>query len=322
MAPLHALLRNLRACLGIDYDPLTVETRAAVHTSAMDEPREREDLLALADLSLAEYLRYLARYGGAIAEEDGLLLFAGAHRQPNPYRNGALRLSDAVSPDDVVRLADRFFGPRKSGYALWAREHGDGDLERMAQQTGLHELERLPELVLEQLPVYVPPPDGVEIRRAADARTRADYLDLVADAWGMASMPREVAAKVFFDPDSLDVPNVAAFVAYYDDMPLSAAMTLVTHEVALGCQAATIRRPKPGQRLPRSGPAGERRGLAQSCLWAALELSYGELGARLSLCQTSGLGAPVWLGLGYRPFTHYARYLVPTRPAGAAAAAR
>jgi len=306
----------------IHYDPVTVETRAAVHTSATDEPRGQEDLLALADLTLAEYLRYLARYGGAIEEEDGLLLFAGAHRQPNPYRNGALRLNQALGSRDVLRMADRFFGARKSGYALWAREHGDGDLERTAAQGGLHELERLPELVLEQLPEYVPPPDGVEIRRAGDARTREDYLDLVADAWGMASMPREVAAKVFFDPDSLDVPNVAAFVAYYDGMPLSAAMTLVTHEVALGCQAATIRRPKPGQRLPRSGAPGEHRGLAQSCLWAALELSYGELGARLSLCQTSGLGAPVWLGLGYRPFTTYARYLVPARPAGTAPAAR
>jgi hypothetical protein len=129
-------------------------------------------------------------------------------------------------------------------------------------------------------------------------------------------MPRDVAAKVFFDPDSLADGRVAAFVAYYDGQPLSAAMTLVTHGVALGCQAATLRRPRPGQRLPRSGRPGGHRGLAQSCLWSALELSFGELGARLSLCQTSNLGAPVWLGLGYRPVTSYARYVVPIRPAG------
>jgi hypothetical protein len=300
-----------------------VDTRAtAVHTPAKDGPRERKDLLVLADLTLAEYLRYLARFGGAVAEEDGLLLFAGAHRQPNPYRNGALRVSDAVSPETALRLAERFFGPRRSGYALWAREHGDDDLERTATESGLHELERLPELVLEGLPSYIPPPEGVEIRRAEDARTREDYLDLVADAWGMGSMPRAVAAQVFFDPDSLDVENVAAFVAYYEDMPLSAAMAHVSHGVALGCQAATIRRPKPGQRLPRAGAPGERRGLAQSCLWSALELSYGRLGAQLSLCQTSGLGAPVWIGLGYRPFTTYARYLVPARPAGSVAPSR
>lgn len=296
-----------------------VDTRAAAaRGSAMDELRGRDDLLLLADLTLAEYLRYLARYGGAILEEDGLLLFAGAHRQPNPYRNGALRLDNALGASEVLVRADAFFGARKSGYALWAREHGDAELERSALNAGLQELERLPELVLDELPSYLSPPDGVEIRRAVDQRAREDYLALVADAWGMGAMPRDVAAQVFFDPDSLDVPNVAAFVAYYEDMPLSAAMTLVAHEVALGCQAATIRRPRPGQRLPRPGRPGERRGLAQSCLWAALQYSYAELGARLSLCQTSGLGAPVWLGLGYRPFTSYARYLMPLRPGGVA----
>jgi hypothetical protein len=286
----------------------------------MDEPGTRDDLLVLADRTLAEYLRYLARYGGAVREEDGLLLFAGAHRQPNPYRNGALRLDTTLSAEEAIRRAESFFAARRSGFALWAREHGDADLDAAATAAGLRELERIPELALAELPAYVPPPDGVELRRAHDAQTREDYLALVADAWGMSTMPRDVAARVFFDPDSLNVPNVAAFVAYYDGLPLSAAMTHVSHEVALGCQAATIRRPKKGQRLPRPGPPGERRGLAESCLWAALELSFAELGTRLSLCQTSNLGAPVWQALGYRPFTSYARYMVPapqSRPAPA-----
>lgn len=278
---------------------------------ASDPGGGADQLLALADLTLAEYLRYLAEYGGAWVEEDGLLLFAGAHRQPNPYRNGALRLDGRVGGPDLLERAGRFFAARRSGYALWTREHGDGELEQVAQARGLRALERLPELVMEALPEYLPPPEGVEIRRAADRATREDYLGLVADAWGMGTMPREVAAKVFFDPDSLADPRVAAFVAYYDGHPLSAAMTLVAHGVALGCQAATRRRPASGQKLPRPGPPGERRGLAQSCLWAALELSFGALGARLSLCQTSSLGAPVWLGLGYRPVTHYGRYVVP-----------
>jgi hypothetical protein len=286
----------------------------------MSEPATaltREELLGLADASLAEYLRYLARYGGAVEEQDGLLLFAGAHRQPNPYRNGALRLDATLDAGEVLRRADRFFGERRSGYALWAREHADAELDRAAAAGGLRELERLPELALEGLPEYLPPPAGVELRRAEDPATREDYLALVADAWGMGDMPREVAARVFFEPDSLDEPNVAAFVAYFEDRPLSAAMTLVAHDVALGCQAATIRRLERGQKLPRRGRPGTDRGLAESCLWAALELSYEQLGARISLCQTSQLGAPVWLGLGYRPFTSYARHLVPVAAPGA-----
>jgi hypothetical protein len=289
-----------------------VERReAAVHTPATDGLRDRDDLLVLADLTLAKYLRYLAAYGGAVAEQDGLLLFAGAHRQPNPYRNGVLRLDGSLEAERVLSLAEDFFGERQSGYALWARAHGDEDLRQLAARAELRELERLPELALEGLPEYLPPPEGVQIRRADTARAREDYLGLVADAWGMGSMPRAVAAQVFFDPSSLAAPQVAAYVAYYEGMPLSAAMTFVTDEVALGCQAATIRRPRAGQKLPRSRPPGEQRGLAQSCLWEALRFSYEQLGARLSLCQTSSLGAPAWLGLGYRPFTAYERYLVP-----------
>jgi hypothetical protein len=265
-----------------------------------------QELLQLADLSLAEFLRHLARYGGAIHEEDGLLLFAGAHPEPNPYRNGVLRLDHRLAASEVLRRADEFFAGRRSGYVVWAREHAAADLDALALGSRMVELERLRELVLDELPPEVAAPDGVEVRRAVDRQTRRDYLRVVASAWGMAAVPLELAARVFFDPHSGDPPNVAAFVAYYDGVPLSGAMTFLTHGVALGCQAATV-------------PAGERRGLAESCLWEALRVSFDELGARRSLCQTTVLAAPVWHRLGYVPFTSYARYLVPPQLARAAA---
>jgi hypothetical protein len=271
------------------------------------------ELLRLADLSLAEFLRHLARHGGAILEEEGVLLFAGAHRQPNPYRNGVIRLDGRLSAEEVVRRADAFFAARQSSYAVWTREHGDGELDALASRTATRDLERLPELVLEELPEDLGAPEGVELRRASDAQTREDYVRVVADGWGFGSMPLELATKVFFAPESVDAPNVVAFVAYYDGEPLSGVMTLVSHGVALGCQAATIRRPKPGQRLPQRGRG--RRGLAESCLYAALQVSFGELGARLSLCQTSKAGEPVWRKFGYRPLTSYGRYLMTPRSA-------
>ncbi len=256
-------------------------------------------LLRLADLSLAEFLRHLARYGGSILEEDGLLLFAGAHTQPNPYRNGLLRLDDQLPADEVVRRADRFFAARKSGYVVWTREHGDAELEAMVSEAAVRDLERLPELVLDELPPDRGAPAGVELRAADDPQVRDDYVRVVADAWGFGAMPLELAAKIFFAPDSLDAPNVVAFVAYYDDLPLSGAMALISHGVALGCQAATIRRPKPGQRLPRPEPGV--RGLAESCLYASLQAAFEEHGVARSLCQTSAAGEPVWRKFGYRP---------------------
>lgn len=274
--------------------------------------RSARELEALADLTLAEYLRYLAAYGGTVQEADGMMLFAGPHRQPNPYRNGVLRLDATLPADEIVARASAFFGARMRSYALWVRGHGDEDLERFARCAGFRALERLPELWLGELPPHLQPPDGVELRQATDRATREDYLALVANAWGMSGMPRDVAARVFFDPQSLAVPNVVGYVAYYEGRAVSAAMTHVTHGAALACQGATIRRPAPGQRLPLPGPPGTTRSLAASCLCAALKLSFEELGATISVGQTSSLGAPVWLDLGYREFTSYARYLIPT----------
>ena len=274
------------------------------------------DPTTLADLTLAEFVRHLTRSGtaGAIHEEDGLLLFAGDHPQPNPYRNGALRLDDRLPAGEVIARATEFFTARGRGFALWASDHGAADLAFEAEARGLAPLETLPEMILERLPENLPLPDGVELREAADDETRRDYIQVVAQAWGMAGMSNELAAQVFFSTASVDAPNVAAFVAYLDGAPVSGAMTLVTHGVALGCQAATVRR-LPARPRSASVPLSRRRGLADGCLCAALELSYAELGARSSLCQTSSLGAPVWRRLGYEPFTSYRRFFVPpSRP--------
>ncbi len=272
------------------------------------------ELLRLADLSLAEFLRHLARYGGAIYEEDGLLLFAGAHSQPNPYRNGLLRLGDQLPAAEVVRRADEFFSVRRSGYVVWTREHGDAELEALVAGWAVRDLERLPELVLDELPAELPAPDGVELRRAVDprdaARLPADRLRCV----GLRLDAARAGGQGVLRSRERRRRKRLAFVAYSTGMPLSGAMTLVTHGVALGCQAATIRRPKPGQRLPRPDP--QARGLAESCLFASLQVAFQELGASRSLCQTSAAGEPVWLKFGYRPLTSYGRYL--SMPAGRA----
>ena len=289
-----------------------IESRKRYAAEAELSSESRSRLARLADLTLAEFARHLTRWGesGTILEEDGLLLFAGAHSQPNPYRNGALRLDPALPAADVVTRATAFFSERSRGFALWASDHADSDVQREAEARALAPLETLPELVLDGLPEPLPLPEGVEVRAAMDEQTRRDYVRVVAEAWGMAGMPDELASRVFFSTASVEGPNVAAFVAYLDGHPVSGAMTLVTHGVALGCQAATVRRlPVPPRRT--AGPPSRRRGLADACLCAALEKSYTELGARISLCQTSSLGEPIWRRLGYLPFTAYRRYFVP-----------
>jgi hypothetical protein len=262
--------------------------------------RDRDELLRLADLTLAEFFRQFARYGpgSTILEEDGLVLFAGSHAQPNPFRNGAIRLDDRLGAAEALERAERFFAPLKRSFVFWVREQ-ESDLDALCRARGMELVEPngLPELYLEGPPPPVKPlPDNVVLRRTNDPEVRRDYVDVVAGGWGMEGIGTELASRIFFHPDSMGDPNVVAFVAYVDGKPASGCMALLSHGIAVGGNGATA-------------PWARRRGLAEMCYAASLEIAYERFGIRGSVCQSSPSGAGVWTRMGYKPLTHYMRYI-------------
>src|SRR6266480_7064350 len=90
-----------------------------------------DELTEASDRSLAEFLAHVARTssGGAVRQDDGMLLFAGGHNYPGAYTNGVMRLSADVAPARLLARADDFFGPLRRGYVVWVRDHADGDLK-------------------------------------------------------------------------------------------------------------------------------------------------------------------------------------------------
>lgn len=263
--------------------------------------RDQEELLRYADLTLAEFFRQLTRYGDGcrLEERDGLLLFAGSHPQPNPYRNGAIRLDRRLDAATALERARAFFSPLNRSFVFWVRQ-GNDDLDKVCRAQGfeLVEPEGLPEMALEGPPTPVPPlPEGTVLRRASDPDVRRDYVDVVAEGWGMEGVEHDVASAIFFHPDSVADPNVMAFVAYVDGKPASGSMALLTNGIAVGGQGATV-------------PWARRRGLAEACYAACLEAAYRDFGIRGSVCQSSPSGQGVWEGMGYRQITRYMRYLV------------
>jgi hypothetical protein len=102
-------------------------------------------------LTLAEFFRWFARYGPGshIVDEDGLVLFAGSHGQPNPFRNGAIRLDSRLDAEESLARAQRFFSPLKRSYVIWVRE-GESDLDALCRSHGMElvEPDRLPEFYL------------------------------------------------------------------------------------------------------------------------------------------------------------------------------
>lgn len=262
--------------------------------------RSRAELLRYADLTLAEFFRQLARYGNGsrIVEEDGLVLFAGSHGQPNPFRNGAIRLDDRLSATDALARAQQFFAPLKRSYVFWVRE-SDTDLNALCRSRGMElvEPDGLPELFLEGPPPPLKPlPENIVLRRTTDPTVRRDYVDIVAEGWGMGGVEHELASEIFFHPDSMGDPNVIAFVAYVDGRPASGCMALLAYGIAVGGNGATV-------------SWARRRGLAEACYAACLQVAYGDFGIRGSVCQSSPSGAGVWARMGYQPLTHYMRYI-------------
>jgi hypothetical protein len=262
--------------------------------------RDRDELLRFADLTLAEFFRQLARHGtgSRIVEEDGLVLFAGSHGQPNPFRNGAFRLDHRLSAAEALARAQRFFAPLNRSYVFWMRE-SDGDLDALCRSRGMElvEPDGLPELFLEGPPPPPKPlPDNVVLRRTTDPDVCRDYVDVVAEGWGMGGISNELASQIFFHPDSMADPNVIAYVAYVDGRPASGCMALLAYGIAVGGNGATV-------------PWARRRGLAEACYGACLQVAYHEFGIRGSVCQSSPSGAGVWARMGYQPLTHYMRYI-------------
>jgi len=267
--------------------------------------RDRTELLRYGDLTLTEFFRQLARYGkgGRVEEGDGLVLFAGSHSHPNPFRNGAIRLDHRLDATEALERAKEFFAPFNRSFVFWVRE-SDPDLDELCRTSGLQlvEPDGLPELMLEGPPPELKPLDeGIVVRRATELQVRRDYVDVVAEGWGMAGVTTELASDIFFHPDSVADPNVIAFVAYVDGKPASGTMALLSYGIAVGGQGATA-------------PWARRRGLAEATYAACLDVAYNEFGIRGSVCQSSPSGAGVWGKMGYREFTRFRRYVVRPAP--------
>jgi hypothetical protein len=282
-------------------------TVATTQTQTWQVPwRDRAQLLRYGDLTLAEAFRHLARYGrgSRVQEADGLVLFAGGHSHPNPFRNGAIRLDHRLSAAAALERAQAFFTPLNRSFVFWVRE-SDPDLDELCKARGLQlvEPEGLAELALEGPPPPVPAlDDSVVLRRAAELQVRRDYVDVFAEGWGMGGVSTELAADIFFHPDSVSDPNVIAFVAYLDGKPASGTMALLSHGIAVGVQGATA-------------PWARRRGLAEATYAACLDVAYNEFGIRGSVCQSSPMGVGIWTRMGYREFTRFMRYVVRPAPA-------
>jgi ribosomal protein S18 acetylase RimI-like enzyme len=262
-------------------------------------------LLELSDLNYIEANRELARRGGGIVhDEDGLLLYAGAHALP-VLVNGAIRTNPNLPAETVLTRARSFFAGRKRGYSILILAHSDADLRDAATAAGLHTMGDSPGMVLDhRLPAATPKP-GVTLRRVTTQEDAKAFADVMGVAYGTYGMPPDVTPAILANLNVQQAPHIATFLAALDGKPAAGAMVIVTHGVAGIYWVGTI-------------PDARGRGLAELCTRAAGNAGF-DLGARIAALQASVMGEPVYRRMGYVEVTRYP-YLVQLTPPDATAA--
>jgi hypothetical protein len=255
---------------------------------------------ARSDANLAAYLRHAALHapGGAVSDDGGAILYAGAHPNPAPYINGLLRLDAGVAPEDALARADAFFAPLKRSYAVWIRGHADDDLESAVLARGFWcrpPPEGQPGIAVDHPLAAAPLADNVAIRRVDDDASTGDYLSVLGDAYGMEDSPAELVWAQFLQPEALLAAQVAARVVYAEGVPAAVSMCFVEGDTAGLYWAA------------RSSKM-HGRGFGAAAAVASINGAF-ELGAELVTAQSSARGTRLWLSIGFEEITRYRRYV-------------
>jgi hypothetical protein len=247
----------------------------------------------LALLSHVDYFRDASRRapGGAVHEEDGLLLYAGPHSLPLLV-NGAIRVEPGLGAAEVLDRARTFFGARHRGFSIYALVGRDDDLIDAADEAGMTSFgEPAPLMVLTQPLPPADSPAAVHIERATTPEQIADAAAVCADAYAVYGMPADVAPACLVPATSL-APHIAVITAYDQDGPVATASVMATHGVGYILWVGTVQR-------------AMKRGLGEAVTRAATVAGL-DFGAQMTTLMASPMGAPVYRRMGFVDVGHLA----------------
>jgi GNAT superfamily N-acetyltransferase len=266
-------------------------------------PTTLSEPLAAADRNLADCFRHLMAHAdrGEYVERDGIAMFAGAHNYPGPYCNGLMRLDSAISAEQTLARGREFFRGRRRGYAVWIRPAGDEELDAAARAAGYQQRPPVEGNALTMIDHTTGPPRRPEILEPIATQAQAEeYLEVIADAYGMAGAPRSLLEAVFFAPAAVLPDNVGSVIARVDGQAVAGATAIMSGDV-IGILWVATR------------PALRGNGYGPECMRHIVDWGF-ERGARLAFAQSSQMGTPRWLKLGFEVAGYYRRHIAPPVP--------
>ena len=261
----------------------------------------REELLQLADLNLAESHREISRWNPNtdMAEQGGILFVCGA--DTFPAINFVIRVGrqPKSSPEILIFQAKEFFAKRKRSFTIIARAHIDMDLLDQCNELKLYQISNSPGMFIERALEDKPLPEGVTLQHVTNQAMVNDFAEVVALSYSTLGFPEEAHRSVFREPGAFLAPHLYAVVAYWNTKPASCALALMSHSIAGIYYVGTIE-------------AARGMGLAEHCTRVVGNTAF-KLGARCVILQASIYGEPVYKRMGYREFTRYPWFVCPSR---------
>ena len=238
-----------------------------------------------------EYARWSGRQG-AVVEEDGLMLFATGSPFP-VLLNGVWRLDAGVPGDEVIGRADEWFAARGRGYTVMVRPGVEEDVDLLAAAlgAGLHAVTDSPEMVIRARVAPPTLPDGVSLRWLAEDARLADFTRVSDAAYATLGMPDGVTTEAATDLARMTEPHVHAVIAYRDDRPLAAAVTVLSHGIAGVYWVGTV-------------PDARGMGLGEAVARAVTNRAFDRAALACTL-QASAMGEPIYTRMGYETLYRY-----------------
>lgn len=234
----------------------------------------------------------------AIEAEPGWLFGAGSATHP-VISNAAFRRDDGVDAEDFIARAQEFFTQRGRRFSIWLRagQDADSDLAAAAEAAGFQAVyEEMPEMLLDAPLPTEPLPAGVELHRLSDLGQAPDFWQVAKAAYASNGFPPEVFAG-YTRHSGMLAENVAAFVVYRDEEPMSIAMTIVNNGVA-------------GIYWVGSVEGARGHGLGRAVTVAATNAGFA-LGGEIASLQASPMGRPIYAKLGYETVFDYRLSMSP-----------
>jgi hypothetical protein len=255
--------------------------------------------LARVHLNLVDSSRQLFELDAGAEIETGPGWMLGAGSDPHPaISNVAFRTDDGLDAEELLARASEFFGRRQRGFSLWARDGiaEDRALLAAASSAGLQAVYAMPEMILKGPVPPRPLPAGAELRRLRAEDEVDAYWKVAAASFASLGFPPEIFGS-YRDRTGLLADNIAAFIAYVDDEPVSVAMTIVSHGVAGIYWVGSVESARGG-------------GLGRAVTAAATNAGF-ELGADLASLQASHMGEPVYAAMGFETVFDYQLLMSP-----------